>query len=247
MCENDTPPEVLIHDELEPCPYLEGRTARLPMRFPFRPLSRAELDVRLAGGDRRQGTMLYRTDCPRCQACEPIRIDVTGFTPNRTQRRVLKRGDEAFRVEIGEPTVDDQRVRLYNLHKQGRRLDSGEGAIDAATYQAFLVDSCCETMELRYWLGDRLAAVAVADRGLQSLSAVYCYFDPAHARLSPGTYSVLKQIEFCRRHALKHLYLGLYIAEAPTMAYKGNFRPHQRLIDGRWRTFHRKATAVAQG
>jgi arginine-tRNA-protein transferase len=77
-------------------------------------------------------------------------------------------------------------------------------------------------------------AIAIADAGKLSLSAVYCYYDPSFRLLSLGTYSVLRQIELCRASGRRHLYLGFFIAESPHMSYKANFRPNQRLIGGRW-------------
>jgi len=77
----------------------------------------------------------------------------------------------------------------------------------------------------------------VTDRGTTSLSAVYCFWNPAYARLSVGTYSILKQIQLARHWEMDHLYLGLYIADNAHMSYKARFTPHERLIDGRWQRF----------
>ena len=66
---------------------------------------------------------------------------------------------------------------------------------------------------------------------------MYTYYDPDLLRRSPGTYSILRQIEFCRENGLQYLYLGFFIGESPHMAYKSNFRPHQRLIGGTWQAF----------
>ncbi len=38
----------------------------------------------------------------------------------------------------------------------------------------------------------------------------------------------------CRTWGLRYLYLGLYIAECPSMAYKATYLPHERLLHGRW-------------
>src|SRR5665213_963323 len=69
------PPELIVYDRLQPCPYLPERIARMPLRIPARLLHRSELEQRLETGDRRQGIFLYRTSCPGCHACEPIRIE----------------------------------------------------------------------------------------------------------------------------------------------------------------------------
>lgn len=234
-----SPPELVVHDAPSPCPYLTDETSRLPLRLPIRRLQRRELDQRLEAGDRRQGLMLYRTACPTCTACEPIRISARRFRPGRTQRRIKRRGDREIDVEIGplEPTVE--KVTLYNKHKHGRGLSTGERSIDFDGYTAFLGESCCDSFELRYRIGKRLLGVAVVDQADTSLSAVYFYFDPDFSSLSPGVYSVLKQIELCREWGLTHLYLGLYIAQCSSMAYKQSYLPHERLLDGRWVSFDR--------
>ena len=109
--------------------------------------------------------------------------------------------------------------------------------IDEASYVEFLTLSCVPTLELSYWHAGQLVAVAIADAGRHALSAVYCYYDPHFRLLSLGTYSILRQVAFCRSSGRQHLYLGFFVAQSPHMSYKANFRPHQRLIDGRWVDF----------
>lgn len=232
-----SPPELLVFDEPGECAYLSDRIWRLPMRLPVRPLTWAELDQRLVAGDRRQGRLLYRVSCPSCQACQPIRIDVERFRPRRTQRRVLARGRQAIRTELGSIVVNARRLLLYNRHKHLRGLTTGEALTSTHAYRVFLGDSCCETFEIRYWVGGHLIGVAITDRASTSLSAVYYFFDPDYAELSPGVYSILRQIELCREWGLRHLYLGLYIGECRPMQYKARFRPHERRVDGRWCEF----------
>ncbi len=133
--------------------------------------------------------------------------------------------------------MDARRVALYNSHKYGRGLSDGQAPIDPQGYEDFLVDTCCDTFELRYYLREELVGVAITDASDEGLSAVYCYYDPEHAALSIGTYSILKQLELCRERGLPYLYLGLYIADNSHMAYKAQFLPHERLLDGSWKRF----------
>lgn len=228
------PPELVVYDEPMACPYLPGQRARLPMRLPTRWLTATEFDSRLQAGDRRQGVLLYRTSCPACRACEPIRIDVEAFKEGRTPRRIFRRGQEKIDVEIGPPEFSLERLALYNLHKRGRGLASTEDAMDEPGYRAFLVETCCDTFEIRYRVAGELMGVAIVDRAATALSAVYFYFNPDFAALSPGVFSILKQLELCRRWGLKYLYLGFYIEACRSMAYKARYRPHERLIDGAW-------------
>ncbi len=236
-----SPTEWLLYDGLSNCPYLPEQTARLPLRLPSRPLTADELSQRLREGDRRNGRLLYRPTCPTCHACEAIRIDVNSFAPSKTQRRVFRRGESVFQTEIGPPLLSRERVVLYNRHKIERDLLIENELLDAADYQQFLVDTCTDSVELRYRIGGELAGIAITDRAADALSAVYCFFDTRFGRWSPGTYSILKQIALCREWGLRYLYLGLYVARSETMAYKATFLPHERLIHGEWRAFDRAA------
>jgi arginine-tRNA-protein transferase len=239
--EAGVPPEWLVWDEAIRCPYLPEQTARLPLRLPMRRLLPVELAQRLAAGDRRQGVLLYRPSCPRCVACEAIRVDVNRFEPSRTQRRVWRRGDALLQTEIGAPVTTPEKVALYNTHKVERGLMVGDGLLDAAGYEQFLVESCTDTIELCYRLEGRLLGVAVADRAADALSAVYCFYAPDRTALSLGTYSILRQIALCRTWGLRYLYLGLYVDNCRAMQYKDRYLPHERLIGGEWRTFQRPA------
>jgi arginine-tRNA-protein transferase len=227
----------VVYDEPGACSYLSDMTWRLPLRLPVRMLTREEFGQRLEDGDRRQGRLLYRTACPSCSACEPIRIDVHKFHPTKAHRRALRRGDAVITTELGPISVSEDRVRLYNLHKRGRDLMSGDQDAGLESYRSFLGESCCDSFEMRYRVDGELLGVAIVDRADNALSAVYFYWDPQLSHLSPGTYSILKQVELCRRLGLQHLYLGLYIGRCAPMSYKARFKPHQRLIDGEWQSF----------
>lgn len=235
-----SPPEIVVHDEEEPCSYLPGRRARQPLRYPLRRLTPEEFDVRLDQGDRRAGTMLYNQACPACAACEALRVGVTTFVPSRSQRRAQAKGDAAVTVEVGPIEVNDARVALYQAHQSGRALGRDDATpIDAVSYERFLATSCADGFEVRYFVADELAGVAITDCGARALSAVYTFWDPAHAALSLGTYSILTQIALAREMKLDWLYLGLAIRENHSMAYKLAFMPHERRIAGTWRRFTR--------
>jgi len=232
---------MVIRDEEEPCLYLPGRRARQPLRAPLRPLTGAEFDARLEAGDRRAGPMLYNQACPTCSACEPVRVDVRAFAPSRSQRRAHARAAPAVTVQLGPIEADEARLALYRAHERGRGLDrDGRPPIDLLEYESAFAMSCVEGFELRYTVAGQLAGVAITDRGARSLSAVYTFWDPTHAALSLGTFSIVTQIALARRWNLDWLYLGFAIRDNHSMAYKLAFKPHERLIDGAWRRFTRE-------
>jgi arginine-tRNA-protein transferase len=226
----------LVYDGLQSCPYLPGRVARMPLYRQLRSLTLDEADHRFSGAERRVGSCLYRTECPGCNSCEGIRIPVDRFKPSKSQRRVLKRWEGRSRVEFGAAAFSPDRLDLFNRHKRERGLQGDDdGEMSAVGYASWLVQTCVHTMEMRYYHDDELVGVGIVDLGRESLSSVYFYFDPDRADLSPGVFSVLQEVELCRRTGRKYLYLGLFVKDCRHLAYKADYEPHERLIGGAWR------------
>lgn len=227
---------IVIDAEPTPCPYRPQQLARMPLRLPLTPVSPAWFDRLLAEGDRRAGSMLYRTACESCRACEPLRVPVSRFAPTRSQRKVLKRNADVT-VTYGPAQADEERVALYNKHKAMRGLDRGEGGLDVATYARHYVDSCTQTIEVRYHVDGRLIGLSILDLGQRAASSVYHCFDPEQSRRSPGVFSACREIALCEELGLDWYYLGLWVEDCQSLAYKSQYLPHERLIDGVWRAF----------
>lgn len=231
-------PILRVLDNVHPCSYLSDRTANMPLILPGRYVSTDEFDQLLANGLRRSGYFTYFTACDGCKACEPTRIEVARFRWSYSWRRILKRGDELLQVRCAQPEYSDEKLHLFNAHRNQRKLGQGDHAYEESDYEGFLVDSCCDTtIEIQFRKEEQLVAVSIVDRGTQSLSAVYTYFDPRFEKLSLGTYAILKQIQMAENTNRKYVYLGLYVSENQHLNYKARFTPQERLIDGVWVTF----------
>ena len=99
-----TPP----HD----CSYLPDREATTMFVDP-----RAHIDKKLysqltALGFRRSGSHYYRPHCEQCNACIPVRLQVDDFSPDRSQRRVLKKHSDLKCTMVPAPFAD----RSYQLY-----------------------------------------------------------------------------------------------------------------------------------
>lgn len=206
------------------CPYLPDRESRL--LFIDGSVSGLFYRMFLDRGYRRNGQVIYRTDCDGCNECRVIRTTVADFSESRSQRRVRKKGDALVRTEIGLPNYTDQKADLYRKYLQYQHRQNEE-ELTVESYEQFFVRSCpgVATEELRLFIDDRLIGLGIMDRVGDVLSSVYFYFDPDHAHLSPGVYSVLKEIDYARSLGLRYYYPGYYIHECSSMNYKSNYRP----------------------
>jgi arginine-tRNA-protein transferase len=230
--------DIVIIDETEACPYLPGQVARMPLRMPLQPLTREAMDAILAAGNRRTGEFIYRTQCPECRSCLPIRLDCQRFSISMSKhwRRELNRGNRRLKTTFGPIVALPDRVQLFNKHRVQRRLARQDSDIDLEEYHWGFIKSCYDSFEISYHDPDgQLAGIAICDQGKESLSAVYTFYDPDFSGVSIGTYSILKQVEYCQRRGLRYLYLGFYVPGSLHMKYKHRFRPHELLIDGVWK------------
>ncbi len=228
-----------VHAEGAPheCVYLPHQIAKLSYVYPRMPISETQMDLQLAKGQRRSGPFLYWMNCQSCKACEPTRVLVDEFRWTTSMRRVLKRAAAHVRCEFGPAQLDTQHVDLYNLHRLQRGLGDEGSIAGIMEYREFLIESCCTTMEQRYFIDDNMIGATIVDVGRESMSAVYTFFDPAQSRFSIGTYAVLKLIEHATKQKMRYVYLGLYVAQNAHLKYKARFAPQERLIQGRWIRF----------
>ncbi|MFN3749827.1 MAG: arginyltransferase [Thiobacillus sp.] len=216
------------------CSYLPGRRARSQVATPTHLIDGEAYSALIRAGFRRSGQFTYRPHCEQCRACVPVRVEVAGFVPNRTQRRVLKRNGH-LDARFLPLDFRDEHYQLYRHYLGSRHAGGGMDRDGPDQYTQFLLSSNVDSVLVEFRDGDALVMVAVVDQVEDGLSAVYTFFDPARDRASLGVYGVLWQIELARRLELPYLYLGYWIAESRKMAYKQQYAPLQGLVDGAWR------------
>lgn len=215
------------------CHYLPGRRARIVVLDDDAPLDSATFSYFSARGFRRSGGYLYRPACSGCRACRSLRIPVSKFVPDRSQRRTLARNAD-LRVRTVAPRFDAAHYALFLRYIRSRHRDGGMENTGREAYMTFLDGGWTETVFYEFRDADRLLAVAVADRLADGLSAVYTFYEPEEARRGLGNYAILYEIDAARRAGLSWLYLGYWIGESDKMHYKNRFRPHEILTSSGW-------------
>lgn len=211
------------------CPYLAANHQTLAV-YHLLAVSPEELAALLARGFRRFGFAYFRPVCA-CLACDSLRVRAIDFAPSKTQRRVARKGAH-LTVSWGEPTLDAERLALYQEWHRAREgaRGWGESDLDAESYaESFCVPHPC-AREVSYRQDGRLVAVGIVDEAHDALSAVYCYYDPALAEMSLGVLNVLTCLARTRELGLTFLYLGYRVEDCPSLRYKGTFRPYETLV-----------------
>lgn len=223
-----------------PCSYLPDQRWSLEYEM-VQDLDGDDYMQRMLQGWRRFGHMMFRPCCPRCTECRALRVDVAQFAPNRSQRRAWARNQGEVEVRIGRPGVSRAKLQLYDRYhafQVGARGWPEHPAKDAGSYRESFVHNPDFTEEWTYHLDDRLIGVGYVDRLYGGLSAIYFYYEPDERQRSLGTWNVLNVLANARQFGLPHVYLGYYVRDCPSLAYKAKFVPNQvRCPDGMWRDF----------
>ena len=224
----------------KPCGYLPDQTWQLTYEV-MAELAPEEYAERLLAGWRRFGFHLFRPTCPHCTRCQSLRIPVSTFRPDRSQRRCAAANDGDVTLRIGPPTVTDAKLALYDRFHRFQHFNKGwpdNGPESAADYASSYIQNPFDTEEWCYYLGDRLIGVGYVDRLPVGLSAIYFFYEPDERDRAPGTFNVLSVLRRAAELGLPHVYLGYYVEGCRSLEYKARFRPNEVLgADGAWQPF----------
>lgn len=212
------------------CSYLPEQIAALEYRL-FSSLTPIQVEHLLERGWRRFGTHLFRPACEHCSSCVPIRVEVNKFSPSKSQRKTLRRNDQ-IEVSVHQPAVTAAHIDLYNRWHEDMTERRGwtPQTTDPQNYAAgFLQGNFASLHEIRYIEDGQLVGLGLVDILPNSISSAYFYHDPDWRPRAPGTFSLLCEIDFAQQLEREFLYLGYWIEDCPSMAYKNRFSPSSTL------------------
>ncbi len=217
-------------EDPHPCAYLPAQTAFLEVRVMV-DVTTSELDALLERGWRRFGPVYFRPACDGCGECVTLRVPVATFSPSKSQRRA-RRSTEKLRRVVGRPLVDARRLELYETWHHDREVARSwrQNEQSADRYAVYFALPLRAERELSFFDYERLVGVGLFDETPQAISAIFFFYDPAYAALSPGTANVLALIDRARERGLEHVYLGYRVSECASLKYKASFRPHELLV-----------------
>jgi leucyl-tRNA---protein transferase len=222
-----------VVEQPHPCAYLPGERASLDVRVML-DVSAADTESLLERGWRRFGAVYFRPVCAACEECVSLRVVVDQFTANQSQRRAARACARLRRV-VGVPRVDAGRLALYAKWHASREAargwePNGQARDRYALEFAFPHPAAREAALYDDDAGVRLVGIGLFDETPNALSAAFCFYDPAYAKMSLGTANVMSLVASARASGRRHVYLGFCVAGCASLRYKAAFRPHERLV-----------------
>ncbi len=218
-----------------PCPYLPGRIeSKLFTRFESGD-SAALNSLLTRSGFRRSHDISYRPVCAGCNACVPVRVPASRFTPSDGQARTTRRNADLTAVYLGSVATREQ-YDLFMRYQHGRHA-GGDMALMSFEDYAAMVEEGTQLTGIVEWrtASGTLKAVMLADAVSDGMSAVYSFFDPDEPRRSLGTFMILELIAEIARRGRDYLYLGYLVTGTRKMEYKARFQPHETLTEQGWK------------
>lgn len=191
-------------------------------------------------GFRRSQNVLYRPSCADCSACLSARIDVSKFTPSKSQKRILRRNAGISR-RATSPWATEEQYALFRDYLDSRHATGGMADMDLFEFAAMVEETPIRSRLIEY--EDRadkdgprqgLRAVSLTDILDDGLSMVYSFFDPDYERNSFGTYVILDHIQIALEMGLPYVYLGYWVPGSPKMGYKAKFEGVEIYRNGAW-------------
>lgn len=227
--------EFYRHIEDTPCSYLPNLSSNSIFISPESNPTEEQLNLLHLQGFRRSGRLVYRPQCPNCNACQSSRIINNQFRPSKSQKRAISRNKD-LRLNWVDAEFQQEHYQLYEHYIAKRHSDGEMFPASKEQYTGFLIEGhgTHRFLEARDEHGVLIACVVV-DIYFDGLSAIYSYFDHHQDKRSLGRYLVLALISEGIRMQLPYTYLGYWIKESSKMNYKANYQPLE-VYDGQiWR------------
>jgi len=208
----------------------------------------AQYDARLSEGWFRDCMMMYRSDLVVMQGelfqVVHIRVPLDGFRFRKSQRKIMRRVEQRFRVEVKTPEITEDHTRLYAGHMHHFR-GFVHSRIEDILYRPEY--DRIHLREIAVFDGSRLVATSYFDSGTSGMASLLGLYDREYASWSLGYYTMLREIQWGMENAVQWYYPG-YLFDLPSeFDYKLRLGPVETMVEpglwtsGFWRPGHSRA------
>lgn len=196
---------------------------------PQAPLTPEDLDRYLTNGWRPTGQSLYtadflRTDDDAVYGCLQVRLPLSGFKFKKRHRRLLKKNDELFRIEVSKAELPDAAMLQVNdaylkVHPEKSTENLAFHVIGDRFYPML------NTQVIKVFIKKKLIGFSYFDVGKRCLYSKAGIYDPAFADFSLGIYTMLLEIRWGQQNGYQFYHPGYFAPAYPIFNYKLRFGP----------------------
>lgn len=193
-------------------------------RMPMEATDPEQFDQYLQSGWRLLGYSYIRHNITFCrgEVCNtiPMRIRLQDFTFSESQLKLMRKKSRP-RFEINAINLSPHTEYLFEKHCD--RLTEQRPASIFSFLSPHAAHVPVNGLEIRLFDDDQHFASSFMHLGKQSVSGTYCVFDPAFAHHSPGSLTMLLELEYAKNQGFEYYYHG-YVNSVPSQFdYKLNY------------------------
>ena len=149
-----------------------------------------------------------------------IRRSLKALEFTKSQRKLIKRNKERFKVEFGPLHIERNKELLFHKYKKNFK-GSTYMSLSSSLFEPFeLAKVLFNSYECRVYDGDKLIALSVFDLGEKSMASIIGIYDPAYKAHSLGIFTMYLEMEFGHQLGYQWYYPGYVIPPNPRFNYK---------------------------
>ncbi len=191
----------------------------------------------LAKGFLAESFAVASNNCPSCNLCVPLRMNIAEFAPSNSQKKLTKSTERLTESIVTKPVSVPVLYELFKKYLNKRHPLSPMHDFTEDSFNGLLYSKNVMILLVK---GDDLIGYALIDRHENSASLEHIFYDPEFKKknLSLGKYLWLKSIEWARNEDIEYLYLGPYNA-SPKLSYKAGFSGLEVFADDIWQKLNK--------
>jgi arginine-tRNA-protein transferase len=210
-------------------------------------LATTRLDAYLASGWFRNAYMMYRAKliCLNDDlfSVVNIRLKTSDYAPSKRLRKTARRCEKRFTTVVRPMLLDQEKEKLYQNHKS-RFEGFIYGSLKHFFYGEIGYHKIFNTHEVCVYDGNKLIAVSFFDFGKNSCASLLAVYDKSYTKVSLGTFTMMKEIEYCVEQGLENYYPGYVLDKSSVFDYKLKMGEMQyyNWRTKRWRKWQSRST-----
>jgi len=212
------------------CAYIDGNKVRMNYKYVDDASKKFSTAV-ISRGWRRFGKYFFHPICNGCNECKSIRIGINDYKFSKSQRKVIRKNEDT-QIIVQEPTLTSTHIDLYNKYHAFKHQKDGwsHRNISQREYHENFVDGAGDFgKEVLYIVDGNVVGVDLIDILDDGISSIYFYYDPDFSRYNLGKLSLYYQIIMAKERNFDWVYLGYYVKDCPSLAYKADYKPYKTL------------------
>jgi arginine-tRNA-protein transferase len=147
-----------------------------------------------------------------------VRLDLNKHHYSKSQRKLMRRNAQQFRVEYAPLQITPEKEALYQKYKA-----NFPGFIARSLTESLLDEediNLYQTIEVQVYDNDRLVALSFFDLGHHAAASILGIYDPDYETYSLGYYTMLLEMHYCQDKGFSYYYPGYVVPGYRRFDYK---------------------------